>query len=492
MSTLILALLTLWPACQDPQPASPPPPSSAPGDVVVLQSGEELAGTVLVDTSTYLEIRVGSDTIVGVPRSDVREVRRGVAPVPAGPAPSAPEPEVAPDTLASRDDWFVLHDGEGRCVGTVHSVLRPGEEGGLRLAREWEFVADNRRTQITEFETLRCDGTPTACFYHERTLHLGEREPRDERLVRGEYDGATLQLVRTSVRGSERTDYRVGKGLAFPLLLREQLRQHPARLGFSGTRVVYDASRDELRQVSFASGERRRVELDGQAVEVREVRIGDGARGNVTWIDGAGREVRFEVNGAALVGVASKKDVATALVASHARSFPAAVLREAQARFSLWLPNPVWRFDEEQTAGQVTAQAPLYDASVSAMVLDQLSPGAHLGMAADTVERLLRVVCRDFKVRTRETTEVRRQNGMLVQGTYARVDRGRSVRCEVTVLVLRAPDDAFLALCFAAPAAEVDVLRPDFDRMVETLELDPAQVAAEARAVVGVAPPTPK
>lgn len=488
MMSLTLALV-LVSVCQDPLP-----PQGV--DVVVLRSGEELTGSVVVDTPAYLEIRVGSDTTVGVPRSDVREVRRGPppspAPVAASPQPSSDVDAAAADILAAHDEWYVLHDGEGRCVGTVHAILRPGEEGDWRLAQEWEFVGERSLTQVTEFETLGRDGTPLACFYHERTQHPGERAPRDERLIRGEYDGSKLNLVRTTTRGTERSTYEVGKGLMFPLVLRELLRQRPAQLGLTGSRVVFDAGRDELLQMTYATGERRRVEFDGRTIDVREVRVGDGSRANVGWVDGLGRGVRWEANGPALVAVASKKDVAAALVANHARPFPAAVLREADARFSLWLPNPVWRFDDEQVAGQVTAQAPLYDASVSILVLDQVPHASHLGMAADAVERLLRVVCKDFKVRTRQTAEVRRQTGMIIEGTYARAGKGRSVRCEVTVLVTRTPDDTFLALCFAAPAAEADVLRPDFDRMVDTLEVHTAQVAAEARGAVPVVPPSPK
>lgn len=458
-------------------------------DVVVLASGEELTGSVLVDNPGYVEIRVGADTTIGLPRSDVREVRRGAA-VLAGPPMAVAAPPVAQSVLAAHDDWYVLHDGEGRCVGTLHWILRADEDGSLRLAREWEFHTDRGRTQVTELETLRTDGTPLRCFYHERTQRPGEQEPRDERLVRGEYDGGQLRVVRTSIRGSERSTYEVGKSMQFPLVLRELLRQRPSQLGSSGTRLVYDPARDDLRQVDYTAGERRRVELEGAVTEVREASAGSDGRRDVAWVDGHGRCVRFEVNGAALVAVATKREVGAALVANRARAFPAAVLREADDRFSLWLPNPIWRFERDQVAGQITAQAPLYDASVSVLVLDQVSPNSHLGMAADAVERLLRAVCRDFRVRARRTTDVRREPGMLLDGTYQRVGRTGSQRCEMTVLLTRTPDGAFLASCLAVPAAEADALRPDFERMVETLELHAAQVAAEARGQA--APPSAK
>lgn len=475
MMSFPLALAALVSCLQDPLPTRT--------DVVVLRSGEELTGTVLVDTPSYLEIRVGSDTTVGIERADVREIRRGeTPPLELARAGQQAAPEGGSSAaLVPRDAWFVLHDGEGRCVGKLHATLRIGDDAEIRLAQEWEFVTERGRTQVTELETLTRDGAPVSCFYHERTQHPGERDPRDERIVRGEYDGNQLRLVRTNERGSERSVYEIGKGLMFPLALHELLRQRPASLAHGGTRMLFDAGRDELVQTTYRADGRRRVELEGRTLDIREVQAGDGARTNTAWVDGGGQCVRREINGSALVAVASKKDVAGSLVASQAKAFPSAVLREADGRFSLWLPNPVWRFDVDQVAGQVTAQAPLCDASVSALILDQLAPTAHLGTAGDAVERWLKIVCRDFKLRTRQSAEVRRQPGLVLEGTYSRVASSGVVRHDVTVLVSRTPDNEFLALCFAAPSLEADGLRPDFERMVDSLELHPAAVAAEAR-----------
>src|SRR5690606_21658211 len=177
---------------------------------------------------------------------------KGAAPVPAAPAAEQEEasPAAAP-VLASRDEWFVLHDGEGRCVGTLHATLRgpePDGSAGIRLAEEWDFVTERGRTQVTRLETLAEDGTPSTCFYHERTQHPGERHPRDERLVRGTYAEGVLKVVRTTDKGSAHREYSVGPGLAFPLHLHELLRQRPGLTGSQGARVVYDSATEELIQ----------------------------------------------------------------------------------------------------------------------------------------------------------------------------------------------------------------------------------------------------
>ena len=348
MTSLFPFLLAALPLAQDPAPPV------AGNDLVILRSGDELRGLVLVDTPTYLEIRVGSDTTVGIERAEVREVRRGEPPpVASSSAAPATEPTAsAPSLLVGRDEWFVLHDGEGRSIGTLHATLRTGDDGEIKLAEEWEFVTERGRTQVTQLEALSADGVPSACFYHERSLVVGESVPRDERLVRGSYVDGQLKIVRTTLRGTEQAEYPVGGRLALPLSLRETLRQRPGSLGSAGTRMVYDPSRDELQQQGFVSGERRRVEIEGKTIDVRETRIGQGQNASAEWIDGSGRAVRREVNGPALVAVRAGKDVAAAMVANKAKAYPAAVLREAEGRFSLWLPNPIWRFDKEQTPGQ--------------------------------------------------------------------------------------------------------------------------------------------
>lgn len=479
----LLLLLAASFVCQDPTPA----PSNV--DVVVMRSGEELRGKILAESDEHVEIRIGDDTTVGLERRQVKEVRRAKvvraeasepAPVPIAAQPAA-DADVNLPPFAARDAWYVLHDGEGIAVGTLHAGIKAGDDATIRLAEEWDFIADRGRVQITRLETLGVDGVPLSCFYHERTQREHERLPRDERLVRGEYRDGKLTVVATNAAGTEQRTYAVGKGLQFPLSLRELLRQRPAELGFAGSRMVYDASRDELASASFTSGERRRVQHEGKQVEVREIAAeANGAR-NAEWIDGTSHALRREVAGPALVAVRSNKDMAQAMVASSAKAFPPAVLREAEGRFSLWLPNPIWRFDDEQTVGHVTAAAALYDATVSAMVLQHLDKGAHIDSAMDAVQRWLKVACRDFKVRSRVGLELRGQSGLALEGSYVRNLGAKRERIDVSVRLLRAPSDEYVAVCLAAPSGVHADLEPDFLRMVDSLDLHKASVAAQTK-----------
>jgi hypothetical protein len=482
MTSFLPVLLAVLPLVQDPAPL----PTV---DVIVLSSGEELRGAILVDTPTYLEIKVGSDTTIGIERSNVAQVRRGEAAAVAPARAAAPEDEAVPASLlAARDEWFVLHDGEGRCVGTLHASLRIGDAQEIKLAEEWDFATARGRTQVTQLETLRADGTPATCFYHERSQVEGERVPRDERLLRGSLSDGTWKVVRTTLRGSEQSEHAVGKAFALPLFLREVLRQRPGLVGSAGTRVLYDPARDELQQVAFVADQRRRAEIEGRVLDVRQTEIGSGARRSAEWIDGSGRVVRREVNGPALVAMRAGQDVARAMVDRQAKAYPAAVLREAEGRFSLWLPSPVWRFDAEQTPGQVTAHAKLEAASVSALILDQLAPDSLLHTAGDAVERWLRVVCRDFKLAGRRLVTARGAAALMLEGSYQGPLGERRARFDTSVLILHTPDAGFLALCFTAPANDYDTLRADFERMADSLEVHPAAVAAEARSRHKVVP----
>ena len=482
MSLTLSVLLALsLPQSQDPVAANRP---AEPPAVVVLQSGEELTGTLISETSTHVEVRVGGDTTIGLPMTQVREIRR----LPVAAASTAPPSTVPPSTLPDlgeldlgvRDQWYALHDGEGRVVGTLHATLTRGDARELRIAEEWSFKSEGSRTEITRLEVLTQGGVPLRCFYHERTQRPGERMPRDERLVRGEVTDGELVVVRTDARGTDTKRYAVDATLHLPLAFVAHFRQRPGDYGFRADRLVYDAAGEELQRWSIATGNRRRVEADGVALDVRELSVTVADRTNIEWIDSLGRTVRREVNGTALVAMRAPQDVAVTMAGSAAKAFPPAVAREATGRFSLWVPNPIWRFDAEQPAGQITATAPLYGATLTVLALEQLGAHAHLDTAADAVERWLRLACAEFRDRGRDLVEVRAQPALRRVGTDVQIVEGRRVRAEVTVFVVPTPDGGFVAACFAAPTAVHEELASDFERTLLSLELHQRAVAAEA------------
>ena len=477
--TVSLLLALALPQSQDPLAANR---AAEPPAVVVLQSGEELTGTLITETSTHVEVRVGGDTTIGLPMTQVREIRR----LPVAAASTAPLPTV-PDAdeldLGVRDQWFALHDAEGRVVGTLHATLTRGDGRELRVAEEWSFKSvrsEGVATEITRLEVLTPTGSPLRCFYHERTRRSGERLPRDERLVRGEVADGELVIVRTDARGTDTRRYPADATLHLPLAFAARFRQRPGDYGFRADRLVYDAASEELQRWSIATGNRRRVDADGVALDVRELSVTVADRTNIEWIDSLGRTVRREVNGCALVAMRTPHDVAVTMAGSAAKAFPPAVAREATGRFSLWVPNPIWRFDAEQPAGQITATAPLYGATLTVLALEQLGAHAHLDTAADAVERWLRLACTEFRGRGRDLVDLRAQPALRLEGTYVQIVEGRRVRAEVTVFVVPTPDGGFVAACFAAPTAVHEELLGDFERTLLSLELHQRAVAAEA------------
>jgi hypothetical protein len=289
--------------------------------------------------------------------------------------------------------------------------------------------------------------------------------------VRAEYDGEALTVSCTGGKQPEQQTYHVGSGLRFPLELGETLRQRPHRLADEGMALVFDCDREELVRRAYRSLGRRKVELQGEVMEVREVATGSG-RLDSEWLDTTCHAVRREVNGPALVALRAAAEPE----ALPRASVPPAVAHETEGRFGMWLPNPTWRFVATETPGQLTARAGLHEAVITAMLLDGLQSDAALPSAADAVVRWLRLVNPTFALRSRGPVEVRGQGHVRVEGSFVEKRDGRAVRFDAVVHVLAA-EHGPLAVCFSAPAGAGEELAVDFARVVEMLELMPRKTS---------------
>lgn len=448
---LTLTAFLLWSAIQDPQPTRVQ---------VTLKDGAVLEGQVVQDTKDYLELRLDGNTVVGFERIRVA----GIAPV-AAVATGPVEPAAG---AAQREEWYVLHDAEGRLVGRVQCTESRGAR--IRLAEEWEFADAGTRTEVSVVEVLDAERRPVSCFFRERTRAKDEERLRSERVVRAEVQGQELVVEHSSLLAGAKRRYPLPAGLRFPLELRASLRGTPA-LPESLAFPVFDPQREELLQVEYAHVPRRRILHEGKSLEVRELIRRQGRLASSEWLTATGSTLRREVNGSALVAVPSSEERARGLTQWQAALFPAALRREAQGRFALTLPNPNWTFLDGDD-GQVRAVARGEGASASLLILDHLEKGLLLDSAADAVQRWFTLVQPEVRFVRRQPATVRQLRALCLEGTCDRVADGHAVEHRIALHVI-ATKAGFLALLVSAPKERFAALQDDFQRLLQGIEPDP-------------------
>lgn len=437
----------------------PDPPR--PSVVIELETGGRLEGEVVEETADYLELRTGPGTTVGFERSKIASIeRRRAAPAPASASSFQP-----------RDEWFVLHDAEGRMVGRMHATLTFDKGDRLRVGEEWEFRGDGNTTEVTLLEVVRPDLTPISCFYHERVRRLGDGRVEKERVVHGIVDGDRLVVDKKTAGQGERMTYAAPPDLRFPLSLLESLRQRRTWVA-SESHDVFDPRTEQLERREFSST-RRRVALRDAVVDVREVRHSEALRDSNEWLDASSHTLRREVNGPALVAIPVDGMPGPSTDAPRDPVFPSTVVAEASGRFALWLPQPSWRAEPVTEPGKVVLREAIHEASACLMVLDQVDPSVLVDSAADDVLRWLRLVKKNLTVTERASTRVRDRGAVRLCAEYS-VDRpGESKRSRMEVYVFPL-GGTLLALCFDAPAFEFDTMRADFQRILDSVDLCPA------------------
>jgi hypothetical protein len=463
--TILASALTLL-VCQ--VPGSPAP---AGGDVIRLDVGTELEGTIRKETDDYVEIELADGSVIGLDKKRaVAIVRSAVA--------RASAADVRPsDALAKgpEDRWFTLHDGHGERVGWLHATVAPAEDGSLRIGEEWSFDGGDATTEVTRLEVVDADGRPRSCFYHERvrTAGAGESRVTSQRVVRGVVDAGRLEVVSRSTAGgpsATHQTYEFPDGARFPLEARAQLRRSGAPARAEITHRVFDPGSATWTSTTWEVGRQRAVEWNGSRIIVRELVEADGRGRNAEWLDGAAGTLRREINGPALVATAADQATATAARATAPARREPAFAADAAGKFAMWLPNPTWRFDAP-AHGQLTARCDLHDASVSLVLLDQLRSEDLLETAADGVERWLRLLHPDLRVASRTATTTRRTPAIRIRADYERQSPGSSQRRVADVVVFELVDGMRVACCADAPRDVLPQLTEDIACILERIEL---------------------
>lgn len=437
-------------------------------DQVVLVGGEVLEGRIVLERGSYLEIEIGKGAVVGFRLAQVAEIRRG----------AGSEAPLTHAAIAPRDEWFTLHDGTGRSVGTLHATVAASGVDGARLVEEWEFEHDGRTFQITSMEEVGSDLAPRTCYYRERVLQDASTgsplDPmarslfvRGERIVEATVEGSELVVDRIAPEGRTQRRVPFASPASFPLLAREHQRtavRGPVEL------AVFDPAVEDLRTMRYEVPRVRRVAFEDAAVAVDELVVGGADGQNATWWEPVRGTLRREVAGPALVAVRVEQGSARDLVST--RTMPSPFVAEPLRRFGLWLPNPVWKAETPRN-GAVALVAPAHDASITLSQLEGLDAMTSLDAAAQAVERWSKLQDPPLAVARRQSCTVRGEAALRLEFEGGKVGAGRRA-----VAVVVAWAEGFVVLRCAAPSASWDELQADFVAAAARVELGSAAVAA--------------
>ncbi len=320
---------------------------------------------------------------------------------------------------------------------------------------------------------------PLGCYFRERVsepmLSLSavpggvvDRPDRivGERIVDARSAGDTLVVVRADGNGRRERSYAWTAEATFPLLARVSARA----TGQSVDGVpMFDPATEEISRRSVGGVRRRAVTLDGEMRQVTEIVESGVNTQNSVWLDAAMRTVRREIAGPALVAVPASASTAKGKVGTA--TIPAALARELDGQFGLWVPNPAWRAEDQIDVGQIRLSCDAHGASIALTRIDHLEAGTGVVMAAEAVANWFRLLQPDLKVVSREhnTIRGRRAIRLIAEGSKARVPQ----RATVDVIPHHGQ---FLVLVCQAPKTAWRELAADFAFALQRVEFEPESV----------------
>ncbi|HEX6811048.1 MAG TPA: hypothetical protein VF384_05430 [Planctomycetota bacterium] len=464
-SLLLLCTLCLEPVCQDPAPTAQSPAPRAL-DVITLKNGDQLEGRITAEVDGYVELTMGPGETVGISRSQVGSVQRGVGPLLAAVDAKVP----------ASSEWFVLYDAHGSAVGWLHTAVQVGGDGGLTVSEEYEFVEGRRRYQITSMCTAAPGLVPISSYFRERISNPmltsvilpavadGQSDRIvEERIVEAKTSGDRLHVMRLDRAGRHERQLEWAPGATFPLLARTLARHRGVAVEAA---KAFDPALEELVVCSFSEARQRLVTLGGTATKVTEIAETTATTRNSTWIDANLQTVRRELAGPSLVALQSSAESARFAVGGI--RVASSVVGEQGGEFGLWVPNPAWQVQDGMPPGQVVLTCDAHSATISLTKLDHFEPDTSLDAAADAVSRWFRLLHPGLRVDGRADIPIRDRKAVQL------LAKGRSgkagMRAEIDVIAHRGQ---FLALVCLAPAAAWDELAPDFEFLRRSIELSP-------------------
>jgi hypothetical protein len=292
----------------------------------------------------------------------------------------------------------------------------------------------------------------------------------DERILDARCEGEQLVVQQLDRNGRRQRELPWSATATFPLLAR-LVAQHGRRPLAPTT--VYDPANDELTTRAILGGGDRSVRSAGAALTVSEFVETAGELRNTLWLDAAGRTLRRELAGPALVAMRSSSDSAPRM--AGATRIAAAQVTEAGGTFSCWIPNPGWEPVSETPAGRIALSGPLPGAQISITRLDHLEPNAPLSTAADAVGNWFLLLQPGLRWESRSVVTRKGRD------TVRLVASGKDTRAIVEVTSL---GDGFVVASCLAPRANWAELEADFEFALRSVELGAQAVAPQLQGPV--------
>ena len=436
-------------------------------DVLKLKNGDELVGRITSELDGYVEMEIEDGATVGVSRAQVLEILKNSVAAPMQAAVVQPE-----------NSWFLLHDADGASVGWLHSSITTANDGSFTVNEEYEFVNGKRRYQITNQCVADPSGHGVRCYYRERVSQpklasqmagvdrLGAADRiEDERIVEATASEEQLIVMHLDGRGRSERQLPWNNDATFPLLARTLARTAGTVVGPVS---MFDPQNEQLVVSRIDGTGARQIVIDGiqkRVTEVAETDPSGSTRSNREWVDANMKIVRRELAGPALVAVPSSQESARGAVGQS--SIDSAIVAEADGRFALWIPNPVWQSVEPLPAGHLMLTCAPHEAEVRLSLLEHLAPGTVLDTAADAVSNWFRLLYPQLQVDGRYNVEIRGRSAVRMSASDVR----NVQRAMIDVIPF---DDRYLVLICRASQRAWDELAPDFAFVRRTIELDAA------------------
>lgn len=438
--------------------------SAAAEDVVLLENGREIRGTVVEDEPGHVKVDLGFGTMT-FRRSQVREVRRAKADPAAGPA----EPGASSDLAARRVESAVLYvKGERRGTRSFRAVSLPDgwsfhEE--VRLFDAKGGIAREVRTDERADLQLR-----PMSFRVRETDGVAEH-----RTVTGEVVAGLLHLSLWKDGLRSRSDVPLPEDARFPFAARELFLRDAKALGGKLDLQVWDTRDGALRAFRYREGGARPLRMEGQSVDARLVLRWRGEVAEREWLGPDGTSAVAEVDGADTVAIAATRAAVERLRTGDAEAVtgPDSAARTTYADkvrgFRIGKPDPTWTF-EKPPAGAATllvvANEPLF-ASVDVMLDPAATARTKTTDAAEALQRACRLAAPDFRI-VRDGYDD--HEGVTVYRMEATATtKGERTRTLGRVMV---KDGRAWRLLAACPEKVFEALRPDLEKVLDSFHVD--------------------
>ncbi len=434
-------------------------------DTLILHNGREIKGTVLEADEDHVKLGIGGGSIT-YPRSIVKEIVRGEASS-DGSSTGAPTPAAEPAEPAREEHALLYIDGKRGGTRVFRALERVG---GFQFEERVTFLDAEGKPALEVFTVERCDADflPTL-------LQVQESAPGgDTSLLRVEVLGERASVETKKKGKTETTMIAMPKEARFPLAAREFFLRESAALSGVFAAMAYDSRSRRFELVRYTEGGEKTVEIEKNSVRVRVVKRKRGGREEVEWIGPDLAAHMSELNGPSLRAMAAQPGVLEAVRGGDQDRVTgpdsAARTRYADpvAGFAIGKPDPSWTFEEPAIPGAaalVTVRSRPLGASVDVMREEAPPSGVTVERAAESLQRLLRLHSKDFRVRRDGYEDVEGARRYWMEATAT--TKGENTR---TLAHLYVRDGRVFRLLAACPAAAFEVVRPEFEKILATFE----------------------